>query len=139
VVATRRNEPGSVFLASQGARWDSISPDVIGRAVQAVVAGNPPFTFQGERDYYWNDVNRPIPVYHFRFADGPATDVFASRTTGEVISRRTGFWRAFSPFLMVHSVAFSRSQLINTSVLYLMLASLTGLVTTGCWAWWRTR
>ena len=111
--------------------------EVIGETVQLMMKGTPAYTYEGEREYYWNDLNRPIPVYHFRFDDG--TDVYASRATAEIVSRRTGFWRAFSPFLMVHSVAFSTDDDTNAVFLLLMLGAITILVATGWWTWWRIR
>ena len=139
IVRPQRDTPGNTFSAADGMPWNPIPPDVIGTAVQELMAGTPSFTFRSETEYYWNDVNRPIPVYQFRFADGPGTDVYASRTTGEVVSRRTTFWRAFTPFLMVHSVAFTRDERVNAAFLYLLLSTSAALVGTGLWAWWRTR
>lgn len=136
VVRTARNEVGTVFDAKAGAPWEP-SPEVIGETVRLMMKGAPDYTYEGEREYYWNDLNRPIPVYHFRFDDG--TDVYASRATAEIVSRRTGFWRAFSPFLMVHSVAFSSDEDTNAVFLLVMLGAITILVATGGWAWWRSR
>ncbi len=136
VVRTARNEMGTVFDAETGAQWEP-SPEAVGRSVRALMKGNPAFTYQNNRDYYWNDLNRAIPVYHYRFDDG--TDVFASRATGEIVSRRTGFWRAFSPFLMVHSAAFSDDDDTNALFLFTMLGAITILIVTGWWAWWRMR
>lgn len=77
-------------------------------------------------------VVRPTPYAH-------GTDVYASQATAEIVSRRTGFWRAFSPFLMVHSVAFTADAEMNAIFLFIMLGAITTLLATGWWAWWQTR
>jgi hypothetical protein len=136
VVRTARNEVGAVFDAKAGTPREP-SPQAIGETVQLLMKGAPAFTYEGEREYYWNDLNRPIPVFHFRFDDG--TDVYASRATAEIVSRRTGFWRAFSPFLMVHTVAFSGDDGANAVFLLSMLGAITILVGTGWWAWWKVK
>ncbi len=137
VVRAARNEVGTVFRAGDSARWDPVPPETIGLAVQQLMDGNRGFSHEGDREYYWNDLNRPIPVYHYRFDDG--TDVYASQATAEIVSRRTGFWRAFSPFLMVHSVAFTADAEMNAIFLLIMLGAITVLLATGWWAWWQTR
>ena len=136
MVRSARNEVGTVFDAKTGAPSEP-SAEMIGRTAQAMMNGAPAFTIEGERDYYWNDLNRSIPVYHFRFDDG--TDVYASQATGEIVSRRTGFWRAFSPFLQFHSLAYSEEDETNAFFLLSMLVAISLLVFTGWWAWWRTR
>jgi len=137
VVRAARNEVGTVFSVHDSVPWDPVPAEVVGRAVQRLMDGNPEFSHEGEREYYWNDLNRPIPVYHYRFDDG--TDVYASQATAEIVSRRTGFWRAFSPFLMVHSVAFTADAEMNAIFLFIMLGAITALLATGWWAWWQTR
>lgn len=137
IVRTARNEVGTVFRARSGTPWDPVPAEAVGGAVQQLMAGAPAYSYEGEREYYWNDLNRPIPVYHFRFNDG--TDVYASQATAEIVSRRTSFWRAFSPFLMVHSAAFTRDASTNAVLLLAMLGVITVLVGTGWWAWWQTR
>jgi len=66
VVRKARNEVGAVFNAKAGKPWEP-SPEAIGETVQLLMKGAPAYTYEGEREYYWNDLNRPIPVYHFRF------------------------------------------------------------------------
>ena len=73
VVRNVRNEVGTVFSVGDSVRWDPVPAEMVGRAVQQLMDGNPEFSHEGEREYYWNDLNRPIPVYHYRFDDG--TDV----------------------------------------------------------------
>ena len=137
VVRTARNEVGTVFSVRDAAPWEPVPAETVGLAVQLLINGNPRFSYRGQREYYWNDLNRAIPVYHYRFADG--TDVYASQATAEIVSRRTAFWRAFSPFLMVHSVAFSADGDMNAIFLFIMLGAITTLLATGWWAWWSTR
>ena len=137
VVRKARNEVGTVFSAHDSAPWEPVPPETIGLAVQQLMDGKPGFSHEGEREYYWNDLNRPIPVYHYRFDDD--TDVYASQATAEIVSRRTDFWRAFSPFLMVHSVAFTSDPELNAIFLFIMLGAITTLLATGWWAWWHKR
>ena len=49
------------------------------------------------------------------------------------------FWCAFSPFLMVHAVAFTADAEMNAIFLFIMLGAITALLGTGWWASWRTR
>ncbi|MFQ5637563.1 MAG: PepSY domain-containing protein, partial [bacterium] len=125
------NETGEVFDLQTGQPMGDLSPEAAGRAAQRLMKGALTFEFRGENSYYNNDLNRKIPTYHFRFADASATDVFVSKKTGDIISRRTRFWRAFSPILTFHAYAFTGNAVIDTVVLSIFQIGLLALIITG--------
>jgi hypothetical protein len=131
VVAARNDELGKTYDARTWKELGEMTFDQAGKVAQELMAGLPDFEYLGETMYYYNDLNRKIPAYHFRFADGSATDVFISKTTGDIISRRTRFWRAFSPILMLHAYAFTGNAVVDTILLSAFQTGLLGLIFTG--------
>ncbi|MFQ5675788.1 MAG: PepSY domain-containing protein [bacterium] len=131
VVNTRNDQLGTVYDAQTGRELSELTPQEAGREAQQLIRGLPEFEYKGETTYYQNDLNRKLPAYHLRFADASATDVFVSKTTGDIISRRTRFWRAFSPFLMLHTYAFSGNVIVDTSLLTIFQLALLLLIITG--------
>ncbi len=131
LIQKRRDEPPVLFDAETGAIPGELTPEQAGEAARQLVAGMPDFEFRGKTSYYYNDFNRKIPAYHYRFADPAATDIFVARASGDIISRRPRFWRAFSPILMFHAYAFTGNKVVDTLVLTLFQFSLLGLITTG--------
>ncbi len=127
----RRDEPPLLFDAESEDIPGELTPEQAGEAARTLVAGMPDFEFRGKTTYYFNDLNRKIPAYHYRFADDAATDIFVARSSGDIISRRPRFWRAFSPILMLHAYAFTDNKIIDTLVLTLFQFSLLGLIVTG--------
>lgn len=130
-IQMRKDELGRIYDANSGEMLGDLAPEEAGRAAQQLMAGLPAFEYRGETTYYNNDLHRKLPAYHYRFADAAATDVFVSKTTGAIISRRPRFWRAFSPFLMFHALAFTENKIIDTIVLSVFQVGLLGLILTG--------
>ncbi len=130
IVSPVRNEVGRVF-DSNGKPLPRLTPDEAGRTASRYIKGRPAFQFEEKTTYYWNDLNRKIPAYRFRFDDLRASDVFVCQTTGDVISRRTDFWRAFGPFLRFHSFAWTQNRVVDTGLLIAFQLGLLGLLATG--------
>lgn len=131
VVAARNDELGKVYDAVTGKALEELTPEAAGKAAQQLMAGSPSFDYRAKTTYYYNDLNRKISAYHFRFSDVSATDVFISKTTGDVISRRTTFWRAFSPILMLYTYAFTDNVIADTILLSVFQIGLFVLIFTG--------
>ncbi len=131
VVNHRNDEVGQVYDVVTAERLDDLTPQEAGHAARLLMRALPDFEFRGETTYYFNDLNRKIPAYHFRFADDTATDVFVCKRTGEIISRRTRFWRAFGPILTLHAYAFTDNSVLDTLFLSVFQIGLLGLLLTG--------
>lgn len=131
MINTRNDQLGIVYNANTGLELGELSPEEAGNIARQLMLGSPEFEYGGETSYYYNDLNRKIPVYLFKFTDASATDVYISKTSGEIISRRTRFWRAFSPILMFHTYAFTGNSIIDTALLTVFQLALLALILTG--------
>ncbi len=130
VVSSRRDAVGRVF-STTGEQLGPLAPEQAGLIAGQQVAGQPGFRFVQETEYYWNDLNRRIPAYHFRFEDDRSSDIFVGATSGEIIARRTDFWRAFGPFLRLHAFAWTQNRIVDTVLLIVFQLGLVGLIASG--------
>lgn len=125
-----RGKEGVLVDAGTGRVVEALTPEQARVAAESVVLGEAMGPGE-ESTEYWMDLNLRIPTYRFRFSDPDRTDVHVSQRTGEVIQRRPAIWRAFEPFLLYHTFAFTGNPWSDTLLLSLLQASVLGMVLSG--------
>lgn len=131
IIQHRRDELGRIIDRETGKLMEPLDPQLVGEMARQEVTGRPGFKVVRELQFYSNRVNRPVPAVQFRFDDPAATDVFALRETGEVISRRPAFWRAFLPFFAFHTMTLTENAWVDSILLYVVQSAILALVITG--------
>jgi hypothetical protein len=131
IVVQKQNELGSVFAARTGERIDSLPVELAGRIAQQEVKGRPDYFFVGKASQVWMDLNRPVPAYRFRFSDRSNSDVYVAMANGQVLQRRSAFWRRFGPFLGLHMFSFTGQKWVDMGLLLLFQAGILGSILTG--------
>lgn len=131
VISSRRNEMGVPFDGITGNPLGVLPPEVAGRIAQQEVIGLASFEYVGESHQLWMDLNRPVPVYHFRFNDPHETDGYVAQASGQIIQRRPAVWRAFSSYLRLHMFSFTRNKAVDMALLALFQVSTVALIVTG--------
>lgn len=130
IVVQKLNEPGDVYDAATGRRIERLPVAQAGLIAQQEVIGRPSFFYVGESSQLWMDLNRPVPAYRFRFDDPDNSDVYVSMANGQVLQRRSAFWRRFGPFLELHMFAMTGSKWVDMSLLGLFqIAVLVSIIT----------
>ncbi len=76
---------------------------------------------------------RPLPLWQVSFDDRIRTTFYLSPSTGELITRRHTFWRAFDFLWMLHIMDYENRSDVNNNLL--RVASAIGLLTalSGVW------
>ena len=77
--------------------------------------------------------SRPLPLWQAVFDDSIATTFYISPSTGELVSRRHSFWRAYDFLWMFHIMDYENRSDINNNLL--RVAAAIGLFTalSGIW------
>ena len=131
IVVQKQNEIGSVFNAASGERIDSLPVEMAGRIAQQEVVGTPDYFLVGNATQLWMDLNRPMPAYRFRFADRGKSDVYVAVANGQVLQRRSAFWRRFGPFLGLHMFSFTGKKWVDMTLLMLFQLGIVVSIVTG--------
>jgi hypothetical protein len=131
IVVQKQNEFGEVFNATTADRIDSLSVEMAGRIAQQEVDGRPDYFYVGKASQLWMDLNRQVPAYRFRFSDRGNSDVYVAVANGQVLQRRSAFWRRFGPFLGLHMFSFTGHKWVDMSLLMLFQAGIVGSIFTG--------
>jgi hypothetical protein len=129
-----RNENGILLDAASGEVLERLTPEQAAAAGRMVVLGEaagPP----EESTEYWMDFNARVPTYRFRFTDPDDSDVHVNQVSGEVVQRRPAIWRAFGPFLLYHTFAFTGNPWVDTALLTTLQLMVLVTVLSG---WWLT-
>lgn len=132
IVVQKQSELGEVFFAPGGERSDVLPVELAARIAQQEVDGRPTWFYVGKSSQLWMDLNRDVPAYRFRFDDRGNSDVYVAMANGQVLQRRSAFWRKFGPFLGLHMFSFTGKQWLDMSLLLLFQAFIVGSIVTGC-------
>lgn len=125
-----RNANGILVDAGSGEVLERLTPEQAATAGAMVVLGEAAGAPE-ESTEYWMDFNARVPTYRFRFTDPDDTDVHVSQVTGEVVQRRPAIWRAFGPFLLYHTFAFSGNPWLDTALLTALQLVVLAMVLSG--------
>lgn len=131
VVMRRLNEPGEVYDAATRARVERLTVEEAGVIARQEVVGEPTYFYVGESSQLWMDLNRPVRAYRFRFDDPDKSDVYIAMTDGQVLQRRSAFWRRFGPFLDLHMFSITGLKWLDMTLLGLFEIGVVAAVITG--------
>ncbi len=102
---------GPVVVDDEGALRADVSADEAQRIAIAAYRGNVLANGADVVASHADAPNVPRPAYRVRLADPHHTDVFVSRSTGEIVAWRNDSWRAFDRLWSLHVLGFvSRSS-----------------------------
>ena len=131
IVVQNLTELGEVFNGSAGEQLKALPVELAGLIAQQEVKGRPTYFYVGESSQLWMDLNRPVPAYRFRFDDAGNSDVYVAMANGQVLQRRSAFWRRFGPFLDLHMFSFTGQKWVDMALLLLFQAAIVGSILTG--------
>jgi hypothetical protein len=131
IVVQKQSELGEVFDASTGGPLKALPVELAGLIAQQEVKGRPEYFYVGESSQLWMDLNRPVPAYRFRFEDSGNSDVYVAMANGQVLQRRSAFWRRFGPFLGLHMFSFTGQKWVDMALLLLFQLVIVGSIATG--------
>ncbi len=119
----------ALYDATDGRPLSPIGQDAAAALVRAAYLG------EGEIvavEWLENDVpmearGRAAPLWRVRIDDASETTVYVSANSGQVVAVRSGLWRWFDFFWMLHIMDYSERDDFNHPLLY--ISALLGLVT----------
>ena len=131
IVVQKLTELGQVFDGPTGEPIDALPIERAGLIAQQEVKGRPTYFYVGETAQLWMDLNRNVAAYRFRFDDRGKSDVYVAKANGQVLQRRSAFWRRFGPFLGLHMFSFTGQKWVDMALFLLFQAAIVGSIATG--------
>ncbi|MCC6316635.1 MAG: hypothetical protein IT361_03000 [Gemmatimonadaceae bacterium] len=107
IVVRNLSELGDVHDAATGERTERIPVELAGLVARQETVGEPVYFYVGESSQLWMDLNTQVSAYRFRFEDPDRSDVYVAMANGQVLQRRSAFWRRFGPYLDLHMFAIT--------------------------------